>query len=73
MAYFKKKSCTLIIENSGWGEQYGVHEKELEIIMKGIIKNGKEKEIDKMLELSLVRIIGLISVENGKGQFREYY
>jgi len=35
--------------------------------MRGIIKNGKEKEIDKMLELSLVRIIGLMSVENGKG------
>ena len=54
LAYFKRKSCGLIIENSGWGEQYIIHEKELEMMMKSVIKNGKEKEIDKLLELTLV-------------------
>ena len=27
---FKKKASDLILENSGWGEQYIIHEKELE-------------------------------------------
>ena len=48
MDNFTKRSAALIINGSGWGENVIMHERELELQLRTIIKNAREKEIDKL-------------------------
>ena len=37
-----------MLEGSGWGEQAIINERELELQLTSLIKNAREKEIDKL-------------------------
>jgi hypothetical protein len=49
---FKKRAVDLVIDGSGWGEQVSLHERELELQLTNLIKNAREKEIDKLQNLT---------------------
>ena len=48
MGNFKKRAADLIVEGSGWGENVMIHEKELDLQLRTLIKNTREREIDKL-------------------------
>lgn len=52
--YYKKKSAAMILEGSGWGEQVLIHEKELEQQLMNLIKNLREKELEKLMNMTQV-------------------
>lgn len=45
---FIKSAAELVIDDSGWGDQVYLHENELAHGLDLIIKNMREKEIDKL-------------------------
>jgi sugar diacid utilization regulator len=52
ISLFKKKSAELIIENSGWGDQVSQHQSELEQILLNLVKNARDKEIEKLANIT---------------------
>ena len=52
ISQFKKKCAELIIENSGWGDQVSQHQSELETILLNLVKNARDKEIQKLSTLT---------------------
>lgn len=52
MGSFKKSSANLIIDNSGWGENVQQHIEEIEMMLDKITKAAREKEINKLQELT---------------------
>lgn len=49
---FIKSAAELVIDDSGWGDQVYLHENELAHNLDLIIKNMREKEIDKLQNLT---------------------
>lgn len=45
---FIKTAADLVIDDSGWGDQVYLHQNELEHALDLIIKNNRDKEIDKL-------------------------
>lgn len=49
---FHAKTADLILEESNWSDQVNMHDVELQNQLKSLVKNQRERELDKMLNIT---------------------